>query len=99
MAGAGSTILTATSGTHVLSAWLFLRLLGLIYFVAFLSLAVQIKGLIGSRGILPAIEFIARRKRFGMGRFHRDPTVFWIDSSDNFLVGMSWIGVALSILL
>jgi hypothetical protein len=99
MAGEGSTILTAASGTHVLSVWLFLRLLGFIYLCAFLSLAVQIRGLIGSGGILPAGEFIARRKRFGLGSFHRDPTIFWISSSDGFLVGTTWIGVALSVLL
>jgi lipase maturation factor 1 len=99
MAGAESTILTAASGTHVLSVWLFLRLLGFIYLAAFLSLAFQIKGLVGSRGILPANEFIARRKRFGMGSFQRDPTLLWINSSDTFLVTFSWTGVALSVLL
>src|ERR1051326_268314 len=99
MAGAGSTILSAASGTHVLSVWLFLRVLGLIYFAAFLSLGVQIKGVVGSRGILPAVEFIARRKRFGLGSFHRDPTLFWFNCSDAFLVALPWLGVALSILL
>jgi lipase maturation factor 1 len=99
MAGEGSTILTAASGTHVLSVWLFLRLLGFIYLSAFLSLAVQIRGLIGSAGILPANEFIAKRKRFGMGSFHRDPTIFWTNSSDGVLVATSWVGVALSALL
>jgi hypothetical protein len=99
MAEAGSTILNAESGTHVLSVWLFLRLLALIYLAAFLSLAVQIKGLIGSRGILPANEFIAKRKRFGLGSFHRDPTLLWINSSDNFLLTLTWAGVALSVLL
>jgi hypothetical protein len=62
-------------------------------------LAIQIKGLIGSGGILPATDFIARRKRFGMGSFHRDPTLFWVNTSDNFLVASSWIGVALSVIL
>ncbi len=33
--------------------WLFLRLLAAVYFVAFASLAVQMTGLIGDRGILP----------------------------------------------
>jgi hypothetical protein len=99
MAGAGTTILNAASGTHVLSVWLFLRVLGVIYFAAFLSLAFQIKGLIGSRGILPAIEFIARRKRFGFGRFHHDPTLFWFNSSDTFLVALACLGVVFSGLL
>ncbi len=36
------------------ASWLFLRVLGVIYFVAFFSLAVQIVGLVGHDGILPA---------------------------------------------
>ncbi len=42
-----------------LASWLFLRLLGVVYFFAFLSLATQILGLIGHNGILPAREFLA----------------------------------------
>ena len=40
--------------TYGAATWLFLRLLGLIYFVAFWSLAVQILGLVGHAGISPA---------------------------------------------
>ena len=45
---------SAVTPTHALARWLFLRLLGLVYFCAFASLAGQIVGLVGSRGILPA---------------------------------------------
>jgi predicted DCC family thiol-disulfide oxidoreductase YuxK len=38
--------------------WLFLRLLAAIYLIAFASLAVQITGLIGSRGILPLSGYL-----------------------------------------
>ena len=37
---------------------IFLRGLGAVYLAAFTSLAVQVDGLIGSRGILPAAEFL-----------------------------------------
>src|SRR5580704_6622201 len=37
-----------------LTAWVFLRLMGIIYFCAFASLGTQIIGLIGHDGILPA---------------------------------------------
>ncbi len=40
--------------TYLLTRWIFLRLLGIVFIVAFLSLSVQIKGLIGNNGILPA---------------------------------------------
>jgi hypothetical protein len=38
----------------VRSRWLFLRLLGVVYLIAFVSLAVQITGLVGEHGLLPA---------------------------------------------
>ena len=47
---------------------LFLRGLALVYLAAFGSLAVQLDGLIGSQGILPAAEFLDRTGRlFGRG--------------------------------
>ena len=46
--------------TFYLSRWLFLRGLGCIYLIAFLSLWVQIHGLIGSNGILPAEQLLSR---------------------------------------
>ena len=42
----------------VLSRGLFLRLLGLVYLVAFASLATQILGLIGADGLLPAAAYL-----------------------------------------
>ena len=39
--------------------WIFLRALALIYFSAFYSLLIQIKGLIGPEGILPAQDYLA----------------------------------------
>ena len=38
----------------VRSRWLFLRLLGVVYLIAFASLAVQITGLVGEHGLLPS---------------------------------------------
>jgi lipase maturation factor 1 len=73
------------------SAWLFLRLLGLIYFIAFASLAVQIKGLIGSQGILPVAELVANYPRF-------IPSLLSFNSSDAFLVGIVYSGMLLAIL-
>src|ERR1041385_1931625 len=43
---------------RLISRWLFLRALGLIYFSAFFSLVFQIRGLIGPEGILPANEYL-----------------------------------------
>ena len=41
-----------------LSRWLFLRLVGVIYLIAFVSLWMQIDGLIGRNGIQPAADFL-----------------------------------------
>jgi len=87
------------SGTFVLAGWVFLRLLGLIYLAAFVSLAVQIKGLVGSAGILPAKEFLAARKHWGAHRFQRLPTLCWGNASDGFLMFLAWGGAALAALL
>jgi predicted DCC family thiol-disulfide oxidoreductase YuxK len=73
-------------------AWVFLRLIGLIYLIAFASLAVQITGLIGSRGILPLARFLPAVQQRWMV-----PTVFWLNSSDTALRVVCWAGVAVSL--
>src|SRR5947209_2453179 len=89
----------AGAGTYVLASWLFLRLLGIIYCVAFVSLATQIKGLVGRHGILPAAEFLRFRKPGGLERLYRIPTLCWCNFSDGFLVGLCWGGAGLALLL
>src|SRR5205823_5910169 len=51
--------------THFIVRWLFLRSLALIYLVAFVSLWVQIMGLVGSNGIVPG-KFTLQAIRHGM---------------------------------
>lgn len=81
-------------------SWIFLRFIGVIYFSAFTSMAVQIKGLIGSNGILPIVNRLTAIENFlGEQRFWAFPTVFWIDASDNALVGVCLLGIAASILV
>ena len=48
----------AAPPSYFLSHWVFLRLLGLVYLVAFVSLWVQVEGLIGSGGILPVNAYL-----------------------------------------
>ena len=57
-------------GERLWPRWLWLRALGLIFFSAFYSLAFQIHGLIGPRGILPAgqyLDAVASRARHAEG--------------------------------
>ncbi|MFO0892871.1 MAG: lipase maturation factor family protein [Isosphaeraceae bacterium] len=75
----------------------FLRGLGLIYLMAFASLAVQVDGLIGSRGILPAAEFLGSiGGRWGVERFWMVPSLLWLDASDRSLHALCWGGMALA---
>src|SRR5262249_16292296 len=86
-------------GTYVVSAWLFLRLLGLIYLSAFVSLGLQIKGLVGKQGILPARDFLLAKRTRGSTRFLQIPTLCWWNSSDGFLQFVCGFGAMLSLLL
>jgi hypothetical protein len=78
---------------------LFLRLLGLVYFFAFSSLFVQVDGLIGSKGILPAVNLLENASRLGVLRFWILPTLLWLDASDRALKGMAALGAVVGALL
>ena len=99
MVTGGSTDQTTGAASYLLSSWLFIRLLGLIYLAAFLSLASQIEGLIGNKGILPATEFLKSQQKLGIWRFHRIPTLFWLHTGNAGLMFLSWGGAVLSLLL
>ena len=80
--------------------WLFLRLLALIYMIAFASLTVQITGLIGSGGILPLGGYLrAVSKTLGTRGYWDMPTIFWLAHGDGFLKAASIAGAALGIVL
>src|SRR5450756_2820848 len=90
---------------YCVTRWLFLRALGLIYLVAFVSLWTQINGLIGHNGILPADQFMPAVKQqcdaqgIGLKRYYLLPTLSWLDASDRFLNLQCAAGTALAILL
>lgn len=85
---------------------MFLRALGVIYFTAFVSLWVQIDGLVGSRGIEPADRFMAeirqqadRREIGGFTRWWLLPTFGWMTAGDASLHVHCAAGSALALLL
>src|SRR5438132_13436746 len=91
---------TDAASRFVISRWLFLRLLGCIYLGAFLSLWVQIHGLIGSKGISPVRNFLtAEHRAYGSQAYLIVPTLCWIDPSDHYLSLLCGIGTLLSGLL
>lgn len=88
------------SEDHQIVSWLFIRSLAIIYFAAFLSIAVQIAGLVGPNGILPFGEFSALAfQQRGYQAFLYLPTVFWINSSNLALQVVAYAGCLFSVLL
>jgi len=78
----------------------FLRMLGLIYLMAFVSLWVQVDGLVGSNGMSPVGQFLpAVRQQVGPVAYFLLPTLCWFDSSNTFLHFLCGGGVVLSLLL
>jgi len=95
-----------TFGTHIEPArfdstqWLFLRALALIYAIAFGSLAFQVTGLFGARGIVPIAPFLNSLARTGSAlRFLVAPSVLWFANDDTTLVGLCFAGVILAAML
>ena len=78
----------------------FLRALGVVYLIAFVSFWVQIDGLIGANGILPVNQFLsAAHEQIGRHAFSMLPTLCWFNSSNAFLHFLCGGGVVLSLLL
>ena len=83
----------------------FLVLLGGTYLIAFVSLWMQVAGLIGKNGILPAVDLMSHAhdavaaEGIGLSRFHMLPTLCWFDASDSFLTFQCAAGTGLAVLL
>jgi predicted DCC family thiol-disulfide oxidoreductase YuxK len=90
---------------YFLTRWIFLRAIGVIYLIAFASLWMQVNGLIGHNGILPADQFVATAQQqcnaqgIGLERYYLLPTLCWFDPSDGFLNFQCAAGIILAILL
>jgi hypothetical protein len=90
--------LLADDSTYELTRFAILRLLGLVYLVAFVSLARQYGGLLGSHGLLPVAQFLPyARSHLGAAAFWKIPTLFWlVGSSDGVMQAACWAGIVLS---
>src|SRR5450755_1578689 len=91
--------MTVARPTYWLARFLILRLLGIIYAVAFLVVINQIIPLIGDNGILPVGIFLNRVKQaYGssISAFLHLPSIFWLDHSDTMMLIIAWIGFIFS---
>ena len=86
--------------TYFVARRWFLRALGLTYLIAFVSLWMQIDGLIGSNGVTPVSAFLAAvRGELGPRALSILPTFCWLNSDNAFLHFLCGGGVVLSLLL
>ncbi len=93
----GSLIPAGDSPRFALSRGLFLRLLGLVYFTAFVSLAPQLRGLVGADGLLPAADYLGRAyDLWGRDAWAQLPTLLWLWPGDALLLTLCGLGIALS---
>src|SRR5437016_13944313 len=81
--------------------WIFLRALGVIFLSAFYSLAFQIHGLIGERGVLPVRAYLGDVGGAvpSLKRFWYVPSLLWAGSSDRALTALVAAGIVCSVLL
>ena len=79
-------------GSYSVARFIFQRLLGLIYLVAFLIIVNQFKGLCGDQGLLPVRLFVKRVD------FWDSPSLFWFKNSDAFIMTMAYLGLALALI-
>jgi hypothetical protein len=97
-----ATDATNNKPTYWLTRFMILRLLGIIYAVAFLILIDQVVPLIGSDGLLPLSIYLKQISTqlgsTGSG-FMRLPSIFWFVHSDTAMLTAAWIGFVLSLIV
>ena len=91
----------APKPTYWLTRFVILRLLGLVYAVAFLVLIEEAIPLIGADGLTPAGPFLQRiSNAIGVtSGFWHLPSLFWFGHSDTALLTTAWLGFILSLMV
>jgi hypothetical protein len=91
--------LVKNRSSYWLTRFLILRMVGVIYGVAFLVAIRQLLPLIGSKGLTPVGPYLKRVSRvLGSKKagFRRLPSLFWYRHSDKALLTTAWTGFMLS---
>src|SRR5438128_4709103 len=92
----------AGGNDYWLARFVILRLLGLVYAVAFLVAAQQLVPLVGEHGLTPANHFFERvQEHFGSrpAAALQLPSLFWFGISDQGLSIFAWVGFGLSLVV
>lgn len=91
--------------TYVFSSWLFLRMLGAVALIAFLSYWTQAEGLVGGDGILPFsvdlqnVDRHWQENEMGFSKYWYRPSLLWLNPSDSAIHTLFLAGIAASLLL
>jgi predicted DCC family thiol-disulfide oxidoreductase YuxK len=91
--------------TYFIASTLFLRLLGVVYLIAFVSLWTQIDGLIGDQGISPVSSYLEAVEKHFASQTPPEPAVWnvptlaWLSPHDGLLHWLCGGGTVLSVLL
>ncbi len=80
--------------SYVITRWLILRLLGIVYVFAFLGIVLQGLPLLGEHGLTPAGAYVDQLHRSG-ATFWDVPSVFLFGASDAALRGWAVVGLVL----
>src|SRR5207245_3993438 len=94
--------LFARENSYWLTRFVFLRLLGFVYAVAFLVAAQQLVPLVGEPGLTPANHFFERvQAHFGSrpAAALQLPSLFWFGISDQALSIFAWVGFGFSVVV
>ena len=90
----------AAGNEHWLTRFLVLRLLGLLYLMAFLTWVFQGPALVGHQGLIPTgpiFDQVRMNAGSRLSAFWQAPSLFWLlGHSDAVLFGSGWVGVALA---
>jgi len=82
-----------------LSTGIFIRCIGVIYLIAFISFLVQYEGLIGSGGIAPLDRYLdSLQLNLGSKAYWLVPCINWLNSTEIFLYWQLIISIVFSIL-
>lgn len=89
---------------YLLTRWFYLRLLAVVFLCAFVSLWVQVDGLIGSQGILPWNEFYSSAQSYAQRKYGSTseaywiwPSLLWLSPSDSLLHTLCLLGTLASV--
>ena len=93
----------SSSSHYRLTLGLYIRGIGIIYFISFSHLIFQVIGLVGSKGISPIPLFLKRTEDIlghnNYAKYFYYPTIFWFNSNDDSIIGSCILGSFISLML